>query len=126
MKVYRISKCQYIDDLSCTGAANYSGRWHSKGIHILYTAASPSLALLESVAHISNIIVSFFCMICLDVPEDKIYEIKVIDLPDNWYTNPFPDFLKSYGDRFIAENKFFGLKVPSVIMPEESNILLNP
>ena len=46
MKVYRISKCEYIEDLEGTGAARYPGRWNSKGVYILYTAATPSLALL--------------------------------------------------------------------------------
>ncbi len=126
MKVYRISKCQYIDDLSGAGAATYSGRWHSKGTHILYTASTPSLALLESVVHIPNIPTPGYCMICLNVPEDKIHEIKLADLPDNWYVNPSPDILKSYGDIFIREKKFFALRLPSAIMSEESNLLLNP
>lgn len=126
MKVYRISKCKYIDDLSGTGAAIFSGRWHSKGTYTLYTASSPSLALLESVVHISSIIVANYCMICLDIPDDKILEIAIKNLPDNWFENPPPDKLKFYGDSFIAESKFFALKLPSAIMPEESNYLLNP
>lgn len=126
MKVYRISKCQYIDDLSGTGAASYGGRWHSKGTHVLYTAATASLALLESVVHISNIVAADYCMICLEIPEDKILELSTVDLPDNWFVNPPPDFLKTYGDRFIRDGKFLGLKLPSAIMPEESNYLLNP
>jgi RES domain-containing protein len=126
MKVYRISKCLYIDDLSGTGSASYPGRWHSKGTHILYTASSPSLALLESVVHISKIMIAGYCMICLEIPDDKIQEIKIADLPANWYINSSPDILKSYGNAFISENKFFALKLPSAIMPEENNLLLNP
>lgn len=126
MKVYRISKCQYIEDLEGTGAARYPGRWNSKGVYILYTAATPSLALLESVVHISNIAISSYCMICLNVPEDKIKTITAAELPDNWFVNPAIDALKQTGDSFIKENKFLGLKIPSAIMPEENNFLLNP
>jgi RES domain-containing protein len=126
MKVYRISKCKYIDDLSGAGAAVFPGRWHSKGTYILYTASTPSLALLESVVHISNIIVADYCMICLEIPGDKILEIGIEDLPNDWFENPPPDKLKFYGDTFIAETKFLALKLPSAIMPEESNFLLNP
>ena len=126
MKVYRISKCDFISDLHGTGAASYPGRWHSKGTYILYTAGSPSLALLESVVHLSNIIVSSYCMICLSVPEDKIKTITVQELPGNWFENPSPDMLKNIGDSFIKENKFLALKIPSAIMPEENNFLLNP
>jgi RES domain-containing protein len=126
MKVYRISKCEYIEDLEGTGAARYPGRWNSKGTYILYTAATPSLALLESVVHISNIAISSYCMICLDIPENKIRTIDSFELPANWFTNPPIDVLKQIGDSFIKENKFLALKIPSAIMPEENNYLLNP
>ena len=65
-------------------------------------------------------------MICLSIPEDKIKTITVSDLPANWYVNPPADMLKNIGDEFIKENKFLVLKIPSAIMPEENNYLLNP
>ncbi len=126
MKVYRISKCDFITDLRGTGAARYPGRWNSKGTYILYTAASPSLALLESVVHISNIAVASYCMTCLSVPEDKIKNITTPELPANWFVNPAADILRNIGDEFIRENRFLALKIPSAIMPEENNYLLNP
>lgn len=126
MKVYRISKCAYIDDLSGNGAATYAGRWHSKGTYILYTAANPSLALLESVVHMSRIAITDYCILCLEIPEDKVLKIGSKDLPDNWFVNPPPDNLKETGDLFIKNNKFLALQLPSAIMPEEYNYLLNP
>ena len=126
MKVYRISKCQYIDDLSGTGSANYPSRWHSKGTYILYTAANASLALLESVVHISNIIVGDYCMICLDIPENHILSVTADMLSEDWFINPPLDSLKIFGDSFVKEGKWLALKMPSAIMPEENNYLLNP
>ncbi|ANH82503.1 hypothetical protein A8C56_17360 [Niabella ginsenosidivorans] len=126
MKVYRISKCNYIDDLSGTGAALYPGRWHNKGTYILYTAMSPSLALLESLAHITTVIKLDLCMVCLEVPENSIQELAAERLPKGWAANPPPDPLKIIGDRFVKEEAFLALKVPSVVMPEEHNYLLNP
>ncbi|GAB3428335.1 RES family NAD+ phosphorylase [Niabella aquatica] len=126
MKVYRISKCKFIDDLSGTGASLYSGRWHHKGTFILYTAQSPSLAMLESVVHITTIVQLNLCMVCLEIPNDSIAEISAEQLPDNWFVNPPPDNIKQTGDRFIKNRKHLALKVPSAVMPEEYNILLNP
>jgi RES domain-containing protein len=126
MRVYRISKCEFINDLQGTGAARYPGRWHSKGTYILYTAATPSLALLESVVHISNIAVSSYCMICLSIPDDAIQSIPADGLPENWFVYPPPDVLKRIGDSFAGENKYLALKLPSAIMPEEHNYLVNP
>jgi RES domain-containing protein len=126
MKVFRISNCKYIDDLKGTGAASFSGRWHNKGTYILYTAASPSLSLLESVVHISNIATSNYCMICLEVPENSILKIPATELPANWLENPSPDIIKNIGDQFIFNNRYLALQLPSAIMPEECNYLLNP
>ena len=125
-KVYRISKCVHIDDLKGTGAAAYAGRWHSKGTYILYTANSPSLALLESVVHMAAIPLLDYCMICLEIPSEKIVKVEIKDLPTNWYTNPAPGVLGAIGDNFIRKNEYLGLEIPSAIMAEETNILLNP
>ena len=126
MNVYRISKCKYTGSLTGEGAAAYGGRWNSKGTYIVYTAATPSLALLESVVHISNIPVDDYCMATIEFPENKIKEIKFTDLPENWFLNPAPDQLKSIGDKFIKDNIFLALKLPSAIMMEDFNLLLNP
>jgi RES domain-containing protein len=126
MNVYRISKCKFISNLAGTGAATFGGRWNSKGIHILYTAATPSLALLESVVHISNIPIDDYCMATIEIPENKLKEIKITDLPKNWFINPAPDNLKLIGDKFIKDNIFLALKLPSAIMMEDFNFLLNP
>lgn len=126
MLVYRISKCKYIEDLSGLGAATYPGRWNGKGTYILYTAATPSLALLESVVHISNIPTIPYCMIGIEIPDNSIEEISVRDLPDGWQVNPPADDLKEIGNRFVSEGKYLALKIPSALMPEEFNIILNP
>ncbi|MCC6288341.1 MAG: RES family NAD+ phosphorylase [Chitinophagaceae bacterium] len=124
--VYRISKCMYIDDLRGTGAATFAGRWHSKGTYILYTANSPSLALLESVVHMAGIPLVDYCMICLEIPDDKIMKTEIQDLPNNWYVNPAPGALGMVGDNFIKQNEHLAIEIPSAIMPEETNLLLNP
>jgi len=126
MRVYRISHCKFINDLTGTGAALYGGRWNSKAVYILYTAASPSLALLESLAHIKNVVSQNFCMICLDIPEEHVIAIQPDDLPAQWRAFPAPDTLKKLGDNFIKDGRYLALKLPSAIMPEEQNYLLNP
>ncbi len=126
MKVYRISKCNYVDDLSGTGASQFPGRWHNKGTYVLYTASSPSLAMLESLVHISTVIKIERCMICLEIPENSIFEITANQLSENWFVNPPPDNLKTIGDRFVREMEFLALRVPSAVVQEEYNYLLNP
>jgi RES domain-containing protein len=126
MKVYRISKCQYIDDLSGKGAALYGGRWNNKGTYVLYTAATPALALLETVVHVNTIPVSGYCMATIELPGADILVLTEKDLPRNWQHNPPPSSLKKIGDRFIKEGLALALQLPSVIIPQDHNILINP
>jgi len=67
-----------------------------------------------------------YCMICLEIPDDKILKINITELPDNWYFNPAPNGLAIIGDNFIRRNEYLAIEIPSVIIAEENNILLNP
>ena len=126
MITYRISDCKYIDDLSGKGAAMYGGRWNSKDTYIVYTAQSGALALLEAVVHTGRVPVTDYCMAAVEIPGDSIESIDIKNLPQNWFTSPPPDYLREIGDNFIKSNKHLALKIPSVIMIEEHNYLLNP
>jgi len=126
MLVYRIAKCQYIADLSGEGAAKNGGRWNSKGVHVLYTASSVSLALLETIVHVPNFIHVDFCAATIEVPVQKIITIAEHELPDGWQTNPPLDHLKKIGDNFIKSSSALVLRIPSVVIPEEFNYLINP
>ena len=126
MKVFRISKCNFIEDLSGTGAALYGGRWNSKGVYILYTAATASLALLETIVHTSTIPKEGFCLLELEIPDSKILEINEKQLPAGWRKFPSPAALKKTGDSFYRDRQYLALKIPSVILPEEFNFLINP
>ena len=126
MLVYRIANCRYIDDLTGKGAALYGGRWNSKDVYMLYTAHNAALAMLEAVVHMGKLPENGFCMLTLQIPDDKIEELNPQKLPAGWQANPAPDHLQQTGNKFITAGKKLALKVPSVIMPEEYNVLLNP
>lgn len=125
MYVYRISKCKYINDLSGFGAANFPGRWNSKGTYMLYTAATASLALLENIVHISTIPTESYCIATIVLPEDKISNIDIAELPKGWNQYPAPEKLKHIGDDFIGKNEKLALRIPSAIMPEDFIFLIN-
>jgi len=126
MHVYRIANCKFVHDLSGIGAALYGGRWNNKNTYVLYTAGSRAMALLESVVHIGKMPVTGFCMATIHIPDDSIETYPIHLLPNNWQLNPPPDNIKTIGDKFITENKYLALKLPSAILEEEHNFLLNP
>lgn len=126
MIVYRIADCKYINDLSGTGAALYGARWNNKNTYMVYTAQSPSLALLEAIVHMGKLPDNGFCLISIEIPDSVAPKIVQENLPANWHANPAPDVLKRTGDNFIKSGRFLALPVPSVIMSDECNYLLNP
>ncbi len=126
MIVYRISSCSYINDLSGRGAALYGGRWNNKDTYVVYTAESRALALLEAVVHIGKVPAEGFCIATIDIPDNSIEIFQAEKLPGDWQTNPPPNYLKAIGDYFIKSKKYLALAIPSAIMMEEHNYLLNP
>jgi len=126
MLVYRISKCDFIHDLSGMGASLYGGRWNNKGVPMLYTAGSTSLSMLEVLVHIKGTVLNNFCQAIIQIPNNSILDYNILDLPSNWNTHPAPITLKTIGDEFVAQNNAIALKMPSSIVPNEYNFLLNP
>lgn len=126
MLLYRIAKCTYINDLSGTGARLYGGRWNSIGKPVVYMASSRSLAVLEVLVHLPPALIpTDFCQVTFEVPDD-VQVLNLKNLPPNWQEYPEPSILKAMGDAFIKANKHLLLKVPSAVVTQEFNYLLNP
>ena len=129
MQVYRISTCKYINDLGGTGAALYGGRWNPVSFPLLYTSGSISLACLEYLAHNFQILKTVeVCMAVIEIPSSlSIEEVPASDLPEQWSNKLHPPLYTQYiGKRFIEKGEHPLLKVPSAIVPQEFNYLINP
>lgn len=126
MLLYRISLCKRAEDISGTGAKLFGGRWNSVGVPMLYLASSRALAALEVLAHLTSIQdPESFCITVFEVPENSIEEVERYLLPKDWNTYPSPSSLKKIGDTFAKSNKSLLLKVPSAIVEDECNYMLN-
>lgn len=128
MVVYRIARTSYIRDLSGAGAKRYGGRWNTKGIALLYTSQYRSLAILEVLVNTGmRNLPKDLSMLKLRLPErNPLPEIKAADLPGNWRSSPAPYRLAEIGSEWITANTELSLSVPSAVVPEEKNILINP
>lgn len=127
MKVYRISKCTYIRDLSGYGAYIHGGRWNSRGQYMIYTSQSIALSMLEVLVHFEpHLAPSGFCLLTLEIADDSIETLPSKDLPPDWNLYPGTKSTQITGDSFLRMNKKVALKVPSGIIEKESNLLLNP
>lgn len=127
MKVYRIAKDIFIRDLTGIGAKTVGGRWNFKGIAVLYTSSSVSLSMLECLAHFPPAFApKDMAMATIHIPDDSIYEITIDQLPNNWQAVPSPRELKDLAYQWIKKQEYLILKVPSIIVPNEYNYIINP
>jgi RES domain-containing protein len=110
------------------GARLYGGRWNHTGISMVYTSGSLSLAALELFVHVDpDMIPSDLLAIEALVPDDVAVDvIKIESLPKNWRRYPAPDALRDMGAAWRAKASTGILAVPSAIITEERNYLLNP
>ena len=125
MQVYRITTEKWAGNLRGSG---YAARWNSNGIFIAYIASSRALACLEMVVHLnSDRLKSAFKMSIAEIPaEVSITKIDIEDLPKDWAYHDGYQYCQEIGDDWIQEAKTCVLQVPSAIIKNEFNYLINP
>ena len=109
------------------GARLYGGRWNSPGVAMVYASEHKSLAALEVRVHIDTArkIKPYKCFAFhFDEKLREIFQVK--SLPGDWRQEPPPVSLQRLGDAWAKAASAPILAVPSVIIPDESNYLLNP
>ena len=126
MRVYRIEKNKYIKKFPPEGSRFVSGRWHKKGMWVLYTSENMALAKLEALAN-SDKIPENRSLVTIEIDDRaRMVEIDKADLPDTWYAFPWPAELAGIIEDIIESGQFVGALVPSCQSPLEKNVLLFP
>lgn len=126
MKVYRISKTLYAHDLEGTGSKLYGGRWNAVGTPCIYTSESRALAVLEYAVNVNIDMIPRRLSLCVfEIDEKKIQSVQLKDLPGNWIATPASSSTMEFGSAILASGCAV-LKIPSIIVPEEFNYILNP
>lgn len=125
MLVFRITLTKYADRLIASGRA---ARWNPNDVEMIYAASSRSLACLENVVHRDKLGLSvIFSILTIDCPHHiKIKNIHLKDLPANWIDFDQMIITQTIGEKWIRENETAILCVPSSIVSEEVNYLINP
>jgi len=125
MRLYRIARRPYAD-LTGTGGLHHPGRWHDRGCPVLYTATSIALAAVEFAVHTGTRPPD---TMLLEIDLNGATPLKVADmiggpLPGNWASDH--GHTRPIGMRWLSDRTSVALAVPSVVIPLEQNILLNP
>lgn len=126
MVLYRIAKDEYIDDLSGEGAKIYGGRWNRIGVAALYTSSTRSLALLEMLVHFNNrqALNQNFSFLTIEIPDISIAILDPNELQGPVMEQPQAVLIK-LAEKYFFEQNYLALVVPSAVIAQESNIVIN-
>jgi len=121
----RIVKRRFVARaFSGEGARLYGGRWNSPGVPIVYTSGSIALAVLEWRAHLSQWPAPPVMVIEIQFEPSLVWSPS--KLPAHWKQTPSPRANAAVGDDWVKSAKSAVMRLPSAIVPDEFNYLLNP
>lgn len=128
IEAWRLIKAKHAESaFTGEGARLYGGRWGSAGTAIVYTAGSLALAQLEILVNLpTEKLLGAYVAFRLRFDEALVEVLPPEELPAAWRRDPVPQSAKNIGDRWVSEAHSLVLKVPSAVVPPESNYLVNP
>lgn len=126
MQAWRLTSAAHANDpLSGRGAAMTGGRWNSAGHRMAYASSHRSLAVLEMLVHTRpSSIPQDLVFIPIEIPDRLIRAIA--SPPGGWDALPWSASARKLGDTWLKDGSSLGLRVPSIVLPAEFNVLLNP
>ena len=125
MLLWRISNHATLDG---RGGLIASARWHSQGHAVVYLAETPAGALVEALVHLELAparFPKFYRLLKAEAPDDiSIAAINPANFVKGWIHDETAT--RTMGDEWLDSRQTVLLRVPSVIVPETFNLLLNP
>lgn len=129
MRIWRLSLARFADHaFTGRGSLQSAARWHSIGTSLVYTSGSLALAALEFFVNWNRPLAPEpLVAIPADVPDERIVlHLEHRRLPPGWRSHPVPSATQQIGAAWVSSQSSAVLSVPSVIIPQERNYLLNP
>ncbi len=123
-----IPKRRQGDAFSGGGARLAPGRWNARGTRAVYLSGSFSLAVLEMLLYAGRAALTIPLVVFrVDIPEGVGVETLILEkLPANWRQQPPPESTRKLGTEWITHGAAVALRVPSVLIPDEWDVILNP
>jgi RES domain-containing protein len=128
LEVWRITAPEYADTAcSGEGAREWGGRFNSPGRRVVYASGSLALATLEVLAGANDRLrLRGYLAIGATFDEQYLDVVEASALPAGWDARPYTAVSQAVGDAWLDEEQSLALRVPSVVVPSEWNVLLNP
>lgn len=125
MLLWRVSNHAELDGL---GGLVASARWHYRGHRVVYLAETPAGAFLEVLVHLEldfGNVPKTYQMLKVEARDNLASRaIDVAAIPPDWATNE--QLTRKIGTEWLSKRETALLRVPSAVVPETSNVLLNP
>ena len=132
-QLYRIgtdTKSYTADDMTGTGAKISGGRWNDVGVAVVYASPTRALACLETFVHLNagGLPLNRY-LVEIEVPNDvwaAAESATAASLGVGWDAEPAGMISISFGTNWANSGRSALLQIPSIIVPEEQNVLINP
>lgn len=125
MIIYRLTTASYAHDITGEGAKIYGGRWNPVGIAAVYMSEFISLSILEILVRANKFTApDTYTLLHIQIPENSITTLELKKLRSDWQNHI--EYTRAIGEEFLKANQTLVLKVPSAIVPQEHNFLINP
>ncbi|MGH7898244.1 MAG: RES family NAD+ phosphorylase [Candidatus Binatia bacterium] len=125
--VWRIARRPYARDRLGIGARESGGRWNGPGTAVIYAGRTIAVAALEQFVHLAGIVPADLVLVRIELPDGYSAETpNLSDLPKDWDRLPPGPSSIDFGTTWVREGRSLAFYVPSVLVPEERNAVLNP
>jgi RES domain-containing protein len=109
------------------GARLHGGRWNPPGVAAVYLAESRALAALEILVYAPREALQLeWRVIAVEVPDGEVELAATRRLPGSWRNQPSSLEARRFGAGWLGKAGALGLVLPSVIVPQERTLLINP
>lgn len=128
IRAWRLSKARYAGDLTGQGAARDGQRWNQPGQRAVYLGLTAEITVLEVLVHLNGVLSAPLVLSGYDVPDAPglIANADPTSLPEGWNAIPHGQASAAFGGDWLRAGQQLGLVLPSVVVPQARNLLLNP
>lgn len=128
MRVWRIAKQRYALDRNGSDGLMDGGRWHCRGTPVIYAGLTVEICAMEKLVHTGSILPADLVLVSISIPDEpELYEeIAGPGLPQGWDATPPGASSIDAGMDFLRSGRAMGLIVPSSVVPEARNMIINP
>lgn len=127
MFIYRVTRMKHALTLDGAGSRINGGRWNHIDTACIYTSASRALAVLEFAVNVlPDEIPQDLVIVTFDTPDNEHKVFSVEQLPHNWNNKDVSEITRNFGTPVLEKAEYLIIKIPSVVIPQEFNFLINP